>query len=257
MTRIALFTFAIGAVGCSQQPAQEARADANVAVTPAAPQNPPAAAVVAPPQPAQPVAAEQPKPPEPPREFEYPADLGGKAVAGAVTPKAPPPPPSEARAGAGPKPRRVPARVIDPDPIAKAVTALPPILPTQSGAVRPTDPAERVPVDLGVLANAVPARTTFPVTAGVTERARDVNLPPAMPVLGRPLNDRVSLDDPTAELAHAAVTAPVVKAQLNPAGFLKVSLPDPFELGEQVRPRVPPSAEPGLTPVAVNPQRPH
>jgi len=87
------------------------------------------------------------------------------------------------------------------------------------------------------------------------KRARDVNLPPAMPTLGRPAGDRVSLDDPTSDFANAAIVSPPVKVPLTPAGFLKVTLPDPFELGEQVKPKVPPAAEPGLTPVPANPRR--
>ena len=34
-----------------------------------------------------------------------------------------------------------------------------------------------------------------------------------------------------------------------------LSLPDPFELAGQVKPRVPPAAEPGRAPVVVDPQR--
>ena len=82
-----------------------------------------------------------------------------------------------------------------------------------------------------------------------------MNLPPALPKLGRPLNERVSLDDPTAELGNAAIANPVVKVPLTPAAFLKVGIPDPFELGDQVKPKVAPADEPGLTPVPVNPRR--
>jgi hypothetical protein len=42
---------------------------------------------------------------------------------------------------------------------------------------------------------------------------------------------------------------------LAPAAFLKVAVPDPFEFGGQVKPKVAPAAEPGLTPVPVNPRR--
>jgi hypothetical protein len=132
---------------------------------------------------------------------------------------------------------------------------LPPLLPGRAKDLRPGAPPERVPVDLGLLAAAVPARPAFPVAAGVTERAPDVKEPPRLPTLGRQLADRVSLDDPTAELGHAAITAPAVAVSVPPAGFLKVSLPDPFELGAQVKPSVPPAAQPGLSPVPVNPQR--
>ena len=76
-----------------------------------------------------------------------------------------------------------------------------------------------------------------------------------MPVLGRPLNERVSLDDPTSEFANAAIVAPGVNVPLASADFVKVSLPDPFELADHVKPKVPPAAEPGLKPEVVNPQR--
>jgi hypothetical protein len=82
-----------------------------------------------------------------------------------------------------------------------------------------------------------------------------VNLPPVMPILGRPVADRVSLDDPTAELGNAAVANPFVKMPLTPAAFLKVALPDPFELGDQIKPKVPPAAEPGMAPLSVDPPR--
>jgi hypothetical protein len=76
-----------------------------------------------------------------------------------------------------------------------------------------------------------------------------------MPTLGRPLTERVSLDDPTSEFATANITAPPVRVPVAPAAFVKVSLPDPFELGDQIKPKVPAAAEPGLTPVAVDPRR--
>jgi hypothetical protein len=40
------------------------------------------------------------------------------------------------------------------------------------------------------------------------------------------------------------------------SGFLKVGIPDPFELGEQVKPRIEPAAEPRVLPVPVTPRRP-
>ena len=82
-----------------------------------------------------------------------------------------------------------------------------------------------------------------------------MNLPPAAPVLGRPLNERVSLDDPTGELGNAVVVSGAAKVPAPANGFVKVSVPDPFELGEQVKPKVPATAEPSAAPVTVNPQR--
>lgn len=257
---------ALGLAGCSQQPPeQQAQAATNVVVAapPAAPdQRPPVPLpeAVTTPQPAPravavvPAQTKPPEPPQPPTAFEYPADLGGKAVAKAVTPAMPAFTPTEKFAFV-PKPRAVPARVIDPDPVSKATYVPPPVLSPRPGNVKPTAPPERVPVELGLGADVVPAKPTFPVAAGITERAQDVKVPPRLPILGRPPIDRVSLEDPTTEYGHAAIAAPRVKVAVGLSAFLKVTLPDPFELAAQVKPKVPPTAEPGLAPVVVDPQR--
>jgi hypothetical protein len=242
-TQYSVLSTLLLSAGCAQ-PAQSEPPQAVVAVTVA---GPPADGPNAP----QPGAA---KPADSASAFEYPADLGGQAVAKAVAPDTPALTTAE-RFGTAPKPRTPPAKLLNPDPVVKVSYAPPPLLPAKLGNVRLAPPAEQVPPDLGNGAGAVPTKPTLPAAAGITERARDVNLPPAMPALGRPLAERVSLDDPTAEFGHAAVVAPVVKVPLAPAAFLKVAVPDPFELGDQVRPKVPPAAEPGLAPVPVNPQR--
>jgi hypothetical protein len=90
---------------------------------------------------------------------------------------------------------------------------------------------------------------------GLTERTRDVNRPPELPPLGQRVRDRVGFEDPTTELSHAAIIEPVVKVPLAPSSFSKVVIPDPFEFADQIKLRLPPSAEPGLTPVPVNPRR--
>ena len=96
----------------------------------------------------------------------------------------------------------------------------------------------------------------MPTSPVETPRARDVKVPPDLPPLARQLPDRASLDDPTADAGNAAVVARSVAVMLAVAPFVRVSLPDPFELAEQVRPVVPPPAEPGLQPVPADPRRP-
>jgi hypothetical protein len=250
MTRFAPLAVSLGLVGCGQQPADppvsQAQVPANVVVA-AGPTEPATGEPVV-----VPASQGQPKPPEP-AAFEYPADLGGKSVAKAVAPDRPAL--AAERFAARPRPRKLPTRLLDPEPIPRGNYSLPPLLPKKAASVKPVAPPERVPVALGAGADAVPARPTFPVAAGVTERAPDVKLPPAMPTLGRPLTERVGLDDPTAEAGNAAITSPPVKVPLAPAAFLKVSVPDPFEFGAQVKPKVPPAADPGLAPVVVDPQR--
>ena len=246
-----MIAIAAGLVGCGQREQQ------SVAVLS------PAVAIENPitePQPVQTLepkaltTAQPPKPPESPPEFEYPADLSGKAVVKAVTPETPALRPTE-RFGLAPKPRVIPAKILNPESPVKASYALPPILPAKSSGVTISPPREQVPFDLGRGADMPPAKPTLPISAAITERARDVNLPPAMPILGRPLNERVSLDDPTSELGNAAVVVREVNVPLGSADFVKVTLPNPFELGEQVSPKLPPATEPGLSPATVNPQR--
>jgi hypothetical protein len=113
-----------------------------------------------------------------------------------------------------------------------------------------------VPFDIGFGATAVPARPTLPNPPGETTRARDIALPPPLAPVGRQLPDRASLDDPTADIGNAGIVNRSPTPSLAPAGFLRVTLPDPFELADQVKPKIDPAAEPRVTPVPVNPRRP-
>lgn len=227
--------------GCSQQPDAPAPLDVSkVQLVPAAP-------VAALPQPP----VQPPKLPEPPPEFKFPADLGGKAVARAVAPNLTKPFPLD-RAPVVPKPRAVPERVLNPEANERTAFAPPPLLPPKPPAAKPTDPAERVPFDLGVGADAPPSKPVLPTVAIETPRARDVNLPPPPPELGRQFTERTSLEDPTSETGNAAAVSNTVPVALVLSPFLKLGIPDPFELLEQVKPKVPATAEPSALPVPVN-----
>lgn len=212
----------------------------------------PAATATPTPAPPQTPVAQTPAPP--PAEFAFPADAAGRALPKVVTPAPPAPPPTE-RFGQAPTARPVPPRIADPEPTGKVALVAPPVLPAPPAGLKPAAPPERVPVALGAGADGAPAKPALPVSPGVKTKAPDVNQPPALPLLGRPAPDRASLDDPTAEPGNAAIVARPTGMPWWPAGFLRVAVPDPFELAEQVKPRVPPPAEPGLSPVPVNPQR--
>lgn len=238
--------------GCAQQQAAESASEpAVVAVVIAQPVSGPGADAL--PQPAP--AAQPPAPPAPPPPtFAFPADLTGQGLARVVAPDVTRPLPAE-RVGAGPRPRAVPEKVLDPDAFARVGFAPPPVLPPRPTAPKPVAPPEKVPVNFGAGADGGPAKPVLPVAVVATERARDANLPPPAPVLGRPVADRASLDDPTGEFGNAAVVAGVVPVPLAASGFQKVAIPDPFELAEHVKPPVPAPAEPSAQPVPVNPQR--
>jgi hypothetical protein len=239
---------ALALTGCSRPvpPAPESTTVAQAAALAPQPVGPDAGAANE-----QPIAA----PPEPPAlAFAFAPDLTGKALPRVVAPDATAVLPGE-RARTGPKPRTVPVRVTDPEAVSRASNA-PPTVPTaKPAASKPSNPAETVPVNFGAGAEDVPAKPVLPAAPVVTVRSRDVNLPPPAPTLGRQATDRVSLDDPTSELGNAEVVAGGARAALEPSAFLKVVVPDPFELADQLKPKVPPSLEPSAAPVPVEPQR--
>lgn len=244
---IALATLVGLTAGCSRQSAPAAP---NVAV---AVESPPAAAVTPPaPQNASPPGAAPASPPA----FTFPSDSTGRELPRVVTPQAPTPLPVE-RFGAAPSARTPPARVVDPDPIGKTRYTRPPVLPGKSaGLSLPATPAERVPLDLGIGAKVATTRPTLPESPGIAQKAPDLTIPPPLTPLARQVPDRAGVDDPTAEPGNAIIASQSPNWSLIQAAFLKVGLPDPFELADQVRPKVDPAAEPGLMPVPVNPQRP-
>jgi hypothetical protein len=235
--------------------------------SPPAPQQPAVEVAVANPQPEpkpkteppapKPEVAVQPKkeePPAPPPEFPFPKDESGKLLPKVVAPPMPAMPPAE-KIVTAPKPRPVPKVVRDPEALPKGVHAAPPLAIAKPATKPPTAPAERVPLDLGFGSAAVPERPKLPESPGIAVKARDVNLPPELAPLGRQVPDRASVDDPTSEPGNAVISNKSPTLSLGIAAFLKVVLPDPFELGEQVKPKVPAAAEPSPAPVVVNPQR--
>lgn len=227
--------------------AAEPKADAGVPA--------PATTTAVNPTPAVVQPAPAPQPPAPPPLFPFPADLSGKELPKLVTPKAPAPLPVE-KFGTTPKVRVAPPRVVEPDALGKLAYTPPPALPKRPAGFAPHAPAERVPLDMGVGAADVPARPSFVVGPPAPIPAKDVNAPPPLASLAKQVPDRASLEDPSAEPAGAVTVNRSVNPAFDRAEFLRTILPDPFELAAQVKPVVPPAADPGLTPVPVNPMRP-
>ncbi len=239
----------MGVTGCGDKPSPRPAVAVKVQPDPV----PPAAPVDQTPAKDPPPGKTEVPPPSP--AFTFPDDAAGKAIAKVVTPQALPPLPVE-RFDLTPKPRGQAASVTNPDPMLRPEYAPPPLLPARRPGSLPTAPAERVPSDIGFGADAIPERPKLPNPPGITERARDVNVPPKLAPLGRRVPDRASLDDPTATHANAAIVRQSPTLSPMPSGFLEVGIPDPFELGKQVQPRIEPAAEPRVRPVPVNPQRP-
>ncbi len=68
----------------------------------------------------------------------------------------------------------------------------------------------------------------------------DVNRPRELPVTAAPVPDRVPLGDPTLEASTRAVQSQVTLDRAAKAPFLRLSVPDPFELGKAIRLHSPP-----------------
>lgn len=224
---------ALALAGCGRSPAPVGLAVADmpaveVAATPAAD------------------AAAQPAAEPPPPTFPFPDDPAGRALPGVVAPPARATIPAERVAG--PKPRTPPARVERPEVPVKTVPVVPPVPPAVGKSV---GGVARVPAGFGAWTAAAPPRATLPSPPGVTARGPDPANPPAPAPTAKPAPERPAADDPATAAGDAAVVRPAAVV-LGVAGFVRVVIPDPFELAEHVK-GVPPAA---AEPVAVPPRRP-
>jgi hypothetical protein len=184
--------------------------------------------------------APAPRPAAPP--FRFAGDRGGKQVELALAPAAPAVPPP---AVTGPRPRAAAAERTEFALPTPTVAAAPlPVSPRR--AARPSPPPERVP-----------AATTVILVVRLPEGPLVADRKPAaagLPPLARPVPDRVSVEDPTADLSTARIVHTVLPVPRLAVPFLRLMLPDPFELAGQIR--LPPMPELATAPVTVPPARP-
>jgi hypothetical protein len=223
---------AVGLTSCGQSSAPP-----EVAVVPAvaADEKPQPAPTV---EPAQ-VAKNDPVPIPDGRSFAFPDDAGGKALSKTLTPAAPPPMP--AAAPAAPKERKVPPFLDAPAPPMPDAASTPPRLglpPIKD--VRPAPLPDRVPLDLGGVIPELPARPEIATGPLTRTEGRDVSRPADLPVLSpKPVSDRASLADPTAEFTAGSVINPNLPLRTEQAGFVRINLPDPFENADAAKVRTP------------------
>jgi hypothetical protein len=247
----------IGLASCSSPPPPEPAVEVAAATT-TEPVKPATPKVETPAPKAEPsVTPVQPKketPPEPPKSFPFPAGEAGKLLPDVVRPTMPAMPAVE-KLGATQKPRAASKLLNDPDALPKLTYSAPVVNSPKAATGAPSAPPERVPFDLGFGAAAVPAKPVLPEAPGIAVKAPDVSALPDLVPLARQVPDRASIDDPTAEPGNAVIVTKSPFPAIGIAAFLRVAIPDPFELGEQVKPKVPAMAEPAAAPVVVNPQR--
>jgi hypothetical protein len=188
--------------------------------------------------------------------FQFPADKGGKLLDETLRP--PQKLADEAAAASQPKRLKAPPAVEQPS-VALTMPALPmarPGLVPKAAPLRPHVLPEEAPL---TAYRSDPARVNIqhlPTGAPVRLATVDVNLPPPLPILANPGIDRAPLDDPTSEdsLKNALAAVPPIRS--NPAPFVRLILPDPFENAQTVRLRALPPEEQSPATGPVRPPKP-
>jgi hypothetical protein len=240
LSRFAVLGFGFAA-GCGSPADTPAPVPVAVVSTPAP------APVLSPPVVPPPVAVPAPQP----VLFAIPDDLGGKAVSRATEPTLPPLPPAPPTG----KPK---VRVSDADrgelPLLSTGVGVAPLPLKPPAPAKLTPPPETVPVALGGAASAavgnLPDRAGVRAPSAVNPGATDV------PLSGRPLPDRAPLADPTADLSGSRVVkTPIPVPDVRP-WFARFAVPDPFELAEHLKGKLPADAELGTAPAPVPPAKP-
>jgi len=185
----------------------------------------------------------------------YPTDLGGQAVSNALAP-VPSTPAPLFMPQVSPKPR-VSGVERGELPLPKVAPKIVPLPSGKASNSKPSPPAERVNPDLGEGVMIDPRQyklTTSPVQFRPVPQAPKLGADD-LPVLSRRVDDRASLEDPTSELSTTRIVNTPVPKPMIQVGFLKLTIPDPFELLEQLRGSLGTTQEFAEKPVIVAPSK--
>ena len=246
MRKLFILSFgSLGAFGCTEAPAP-APVDVSVAkvepVLPApAPAAPPKAAV-----------AQEPKLVTVEPAVKLPDDLGGKAVQKSLMPSIPLPDDLT-----GPKVPRPRSTAIDRGELSTAplAIALPASPNPKVKPAKPSLPPEHVPADLGRAAAENLSAVKFPEKPLVRADGPTNAGAADVPQLARQLQERASIEDPTAEISALKLIETIFPYPVGPLPFLKLSIPDPFEFAEQLKGKLPRQSEFGTVPSVVPPEK--
>jgi hypothetical protein len=179
---------------------------------------------------------------EPGGLFPFPRDVGGALLAKVLPPA--PAGASEERA-TRPRPRPAPRSLevrSDPLPPPNAAGVVP-ALPAQGKkpALLPRLVSEEALVGASERV-ALPEETVLPAWDRPRVPSPDVNEPLALPILAQAVPDREPLEDPTGDASTAAALAAPLPPRVIPAPFLRLSIPDPYELRRPLTLLAPPEA---------------
>jgi hypothetical protein len=139
------------------------------------------------------------------------------------------------------KERVLPQYLDAPSPtLADASDAMPRLPLPSTKPARPTPLPDRVPTELGALIPQLPLRAELQTGPLTRQDSRDVSKPAELPVLSqRPVADRAPLTDPTLEFTAQSVISAMLPLRIDPTGFIRINLPDPFENADAAKPRTP------------------
>ena len=176
------------------------------------------------------------------RHVTLPNDMGGKAVAKVLA--APSPLPPDTSANTKPVPYSSP---LDHGEMPLPPVALKPFAstPPSGSSAKPSAPRERHPPASSATALPDGHTTERPLVkapAPSNPRAADV------PMQAWKQHDRPPIDDPTADLSAGRVIDTPLPMLRGPLPFLRVSIPDPFELVEHLKGKLGKETEVGVGP---------
>lgn len=161
-------------------------------------------------------------------EFAFPDDNGGKLLATILLPANPPSLPATE---ASPRERILPAFLESPSlPSNEAANSPATLRSLQPKAIFPSALPDRVPLELAPPLPTLPERAPLPTGPLTRQDGRDVNTPADLPILSPlPVGDRAPLTDPTIEFTAQSVISIVLPLRSETTGFIRFTLPDPFE----------------------------
>lgn len=169
----------------------------------------------------------------------YAEDAGGKMLAELLRPSDPPPlqptgPVASPRQFAPPRSLERPEL-----PLPSSQASLPRLpLVLNPAPLRPRSLPEATPFSTHRNDPEPPRHERLLAGGRVRLPSPDVNQPIPLPTLAQPVTDRAPLDDPTGESSTRAALAAVPPLRSEPAPFVRMPLPDPFELQQTVRLRI-------------------
>lgn len=181
-----------------------------------------------------------------------PNDSGGEAVSRLVAGEASLPPPGQLDFVTLVQPARdLSPRMATPERLSKPAGPRPVRLPPPP-PMKPVSTAEPLP-----LAAETPVRAQLPGGPPVVMKPRELSPspPPGLPISQPPKDFKPSNDFTDQAVQQALIHRPLI-LRLTAAPFVRVGLPDPFLLAEQIRDRLDPTLEPPVAPIIVNPKRP-